>query len=101
SPANAGRLIENALRSHERAATLRPAPTAEAEAQRARGRRRLLQRLAYTRLSNLDRAGAREALRRAWATGAPKDARSLALFTAALLPGSALEGLHRLKRALA
>jgi hypothetical protein len=99
SPANSETLILNALRSVDAARRLRP-PTPRVDALWRHGRAGLLQRLAYTRLSNFDRYGAREALREAWATGAPRDTRSLGLFAASLLPSPALRGLHQLKRSL-
>lgn len=99
SPANSEALILHALRSVDAARRLR-SPTARADALWRHGRAGLLRRLAYTRLSNFDRRGAREALREAWATGAPRDARSLGLFAASLLPSPALRGLHQLKRSL-
>jgi glycosyltransferase involved in cell wall biosynthesis len=99
SPANSERLIQNALRSVDGAHEMRP-PDELSRTHWQRGRRRLLQRLAYTRLSNFDRAGARTALRDAWASGAPRDARSLGLYMTSLLPAPALRGLHQLKRSL-
>lgn len=98
SPANAGRLIENALASVDQAASLRATLSPRARENRQRGRVRLLQRLAYTRLSNFDGAGARSALRTAWGSGARHDARSVAVFMASLLPASALRMLHAAKR---
>ena len=100
APANSERLILNALHSLDVARRLR-SPTARAEALWRHGRAGLLRRLAYTRLSNLDQRGAREALRQSWATGAPRDPGSLGLFAASLLPSPALRGLHQLKRTLA
>ena len=100
SPANSERLIQNALRSVDGARGMRPSDE-HSRMHWQRGRRRLLQRLAYTRLSNFDRAGARAALRDAWAAGAPRDVRSLGLFMTSLLPAPALRGLHHLKRTLA
>jgi glycosyltransferase involved in cell wall biosynthesis len=99
SPANSERLILNALRSVDGAHGMRPA-TERSVVHWQRGRRRLLERLAYTRLSNCDRAGARAALHDAWASGAPHDARSLGLYATSLLPTPALRGLHQLKRSL-
>jgi glycosyltransferase involved in cell wall biosynthesis len=98
SPANSSRLIENALASLERAATLRAIRTARGSANWQRGRRKLMNRLAYTRLSNFDGAGARAALRDAWAAGAPRGAWSLALFGASLLPAPVLRALHSAKK---
>ena len=99
SPANSERLIQNALRSVDAAHAVRPSDE-RSRSHWQHGRRRLLQRLAYTRLSNFDRAGARAALRDAWASGAPRDMRSLGLYMTSLLPAPALRGLHRLKQTL-
>lgn len=100
SPANSARLIENALASLERAATLRTMRTPRGTANWHRGRQRLMNRLAYTRLSNLDGAGARVALRDAWAAGAPRNAWSLSLFGVSLLPPPILQALHSAKKGL-
>jgi hypothetical protein len=97
--ANAERLIQNALQSVDAAHRLRPFDH-HSFLHWQRGRRRLLARLAYTRLSNLDRAGARAALHDAWTSGGPRDARSLGLFAMSLLPLTALRGLHQVKRLL-
>jgi len=99
SPANSEKLILNALRSMDGALGVRPYAERSA-AHWQRGRRRLLARLAYTRLSNLDGTGARAALRDAWRAGAPRDARTLGLYVTSLLPSPALRGLHHLKRSL-
>jgi glycosyltransferase involved in cell wall biosynthesis len=99
SPGNSETLILNAIRSVDAARRLR-SPTPRADALWRHGRAGLFQRLAYTRLSNFDRRGARDALREAWASGAPRDARALGLFAASLLPSPALRGLHQLKRSL-
>jgi GT2 family glycosyltransferase len=99
SPANSERLIQNALRSLDQASALRPLSPV-GRAYRDRGTSRLLQRLAYTRISNLDGRGAREALRLARASGATREPRALLLLAASLLPGQALRTLHRLKRAV-
>lgn len=98
SPANAARLIENALASLTAAAALRSVRTARGTANWHRGRRKLMHRLAYTRLSNLDGAGARAALRDAWAAGAPRDAWSLSMLGVSLLPAPVLRMLHSAKR---
>ncbi len=97
SPANVGTLIENALSSLERARALRPADAAAEEPYRL-GRRALLAELAYARLSRLDGRGARQALRQAWAEGAARTPRSLAVYAASLAPARALRLLHALKR---
>ena len=100
SPANVARLIENALASQERAAALRPGRSARATDNWHRGKRKLMRRLAYTRLSNLDPAGARAALRGAWAAGGPHDAWSLSVLGASLLPAPVLRLLHSAKRGI-
>lgn len=100
SPANSARLIENALASMERAATLRPARSERGTENWHRGRRKLMRRLAYTRLSNFDRAGARAALRDAWAAGGARDAWSFSVLGASLLPAPVLRLLHSAKRGL-
>lgn len=100
SPANSSTLIENALTSLERAAARRTVRSARATENWRRGRSRLLRRLAYTRLSNLDGAGARAALRAAWAAGDPKDAWSLSLLGVSLVPPPLLRLLHAAKRSV-
>lgn len=100
SPANSARLIENALASLTSAATLRTVRTSRGTANWHRGRRKLMHRLAYTRLSNFDGAGARAALREAWDAGAPRDAWSLSMLGASLLPARVLRLLHSAKKAL-
>ena len=81
-----------------RAASLRGELPASTRARYLEGRRRLLLRLAYMQLSNLDGSAARASVRSAWQAGAPVSARSAAIFTASLLPAWALDGLHALKR---
>ncbi len=98
SNANMMQLVRNALLSVDRAAALRGNLTAAGRTRYLEGRRRLLLRLAYMQLSNLDQTGSRESVQRAWAAGAPVTARSAALFGATLLPTWALRGLHGLKR---
>lgn len=98
STSDAARLIEVALHSLERAASLRPLSGAEERA-RASGRRRLLSRLAYTRLTSFDGPGARESLRAARHEGA-LELGDRAVLLASYLPASLLRGLHRAKRAL-
>ena len=98
SPANSARLIENALASLTSAEALRTVRTARGTANWHRGRRKLLHRLAYTRLSNLDGAGARAALREASAAGAPRDAWSLSVLGASLLPAPILRLFHSAKK---
>jgi glycosyltransferase involved in cell wall biosynthesis len=98
SPRNILPLIRNALVSVDRAVTLRRPLTAAVAQTHARGRRRLLLRLAYAHLSELERASARQAVLAAWRAGERPSPRSLAIFAASLLPPRALRALHTLKR---
>jgi glycosyltransferase involved in cell wall biosynthesis len=98
SNANMMQLVRNALLSVDRAAALRGKLSSAGQALYLEGRRRLLLRLAYMQLSNLDQRGSRESVRQAWAAGASVTPRSAALFGATLLPRWALRGLHSLKR---
>jgi glycosyltransferase involved in cell wall biosynthesis len=97
SSGNMIELVRNALVSVDRAATLRELSPAGRD-RYLTGRRRLLLRLAYMQLTNLESRASRESLRQAWRAGAPVDARSAALFGATLLPAWTLRGLHGLKR---
>jgi GT2 family glycosyltransferase len=96
---NAGKMIENALLSLDRAAALRP-PTPESVAHLRRGQRVQLRKLAYLRLSLRDGPGARQALSQAWSAGAAHDAGSLGICAASLLPPPMLALLHRVKAAV-
>jgi glycosyltransferase involved in cell wall biosynthesis len=98
SSGNMMQLVRNALLSVDRAASLRRELPSTTRARYLEGRRRLLLRLAYMQLSNLDGPAARASVRSAWQAGAPVTARSAAIFTAGLLPAGALRGLHALKR---
>ena len=99
SPQNVGTLITNALISLDRAVTLRPDQPGARE-HYARGRQALLLKRAHVQLSFRQRAEARAAVREAWRAGAARDAWSLALFAASLLPLRGLGLLHRAKRAV-
>lgn len=99
SSGNIEQLVRNAMLSLDRAAGLRE-PTPRTRELYAAGKQRLLVRLAYVQLSNLDRRAARSTLRQAWAEGAPVTAGGLSTYAASLLPGPVLRGLHRLKRRL-
>lgn len=92
--------IEDALRSHELAAALRSALTATERAAYRKGRRQLLIRLAYARLSSLDRGGARRALFDGLREGRILSPRSTAIMLVSLLPDAALRSLHWAKRAI-
>jgi hypothetical protein len=98
SGANAARLSHNALESLDSAAALRPERSARAAANWRLGRQRLLERLASTQLSNLEATAAREQFRAAWAAGAPRSLKSMALYGATFLPMPVLRQLGRLKR---
>jgi GT2 family glycosyltransferase len=100
SPRNTVSLIRNALISVDRAVTLRQPLTSRVEQAHRRGRRRLLLRLAYAHLSDLECAAARDAVVAAWRAGAGPSPRSFAIFAASLLPPRALRALHTLKRML-
>ena len=100
SPANVPRLIEGALVSLDRALALRPNPTPVARDHYARGKQRLLRNLAFERLSVCDGRGARAALDRAQAAGAPRDLWSVAVWAASWMPPSVLGALHSVKRRL-
>lgn len=89
--------IEYTLRSLDQAAARRSLTPAEKAAFRE-GRAKLRQRLAYTRLSAYDRAGARQALLDSWRKDRDLSPRSAAILAAALLPGAALRGLYWAKR---
>ena len=92
------RLVETALLSLDRALTLRGEPTrAIHEAQRA-GRRRLLLKLGYMHLTELNGGAARAAIRRAWQEGARVNPRSLGIYLASLVPAGVLGGIRRVKR---
>lgn len=100
SSQNAETLARNALASLDSAAALRPGRSARANANWQEGKRRLLTRLAYMQLSNLERAPARASIDAAWAAGAPRSASSLAMYGATFLPRPALAFLGRMKGAL-
>ncbi len=100
SSANIVRLIENALISGDRAARLRSPLPAAASAARVAGRRQLLSRLAYAKLTALDVTGSRHAVRQAWAEGAPRSTRWLTIYLATLLPAFVLRSLRALKSRL-
>lgn len=90
-------LVRNALRSVDRAARIRPLSPGEAEAHR-RGRERLLLRLGYAHLTELERLEARGAVVRAWREGVGRSPRAAGIFLASLLPVGLLRGLHVMKR---
>jgi glycosyltransferase involved in cell wall biosynthesis len=92
-------LVRNALISVDRAVALRRPLTSRVEQAHRRGRHRLLLRLAYAHLSDLERAAARDTVVAAWRAGAKPSPWSLAIFAASLLPPDALRGLHALKKA--
>ena len=93
--------IEDAIRSLKLAAALRPTLTAAEQAAFHEGSRQLSMRLAYARLSSLDRAGARRALYDGSREGRILSPRSTAILLASLLPDKALRSLYWAKRAIA
>ena len=95
---DAAPFIEYTLRSIREASLRRPRLSPEVQAAFEEGRHKLLMRLAYARLSSLDRAGARKALFDAWKEDRVVSLRSAAIMIASLLPSAVLHGLHRAKR---
>lgn len=93
--------IENTLQSIEDAAQRRLPLTTKERAAFHEGRRQFRMRLAYARLSSLDRAGARQALYDGLHEGGMLSPRSTAIMLASLLPDTALRSLHWAKRAIA
>jgi glycosyltransferase involved in cell wall biosynthesis len=92
--------IEHTLCSVNSAALRRtPLSSEERNAFRA-GRKALRLRLAYSRLSSLDTAGARDAVRAAWREDDVRSIGSLAIAVLSFLPPAALDGLHRGKKLL-
>jgi glycosyltransferase involved in cell wall biosynthesis len=90
--------IRSALRSIDLAARLRPTLTPREERAYREGRSRLRIRLAYQRLSVLDRAGARQAVLDGWRRRELISGRALAILLASLIPSSGLRALHAVKR---
>jgi hypothetical protein len=97
SPLNTISLIENALESIDRALRLREPAAPSVAAAFLAGRRKLLVRLAYARLTVLDRVGAIAAVREARRIGAPEKGRLAGIHALALLPSTVLAGLRTLK----
>jgi glycosyltransferase involved in cell wall biosynthesis len=93
SSSNTQKLIANALKSLDQAAALRAPMTASARRALNDGRTSLMLRLAYTRLSEHDARGAREAALHALAK--PK---AWGIIGASLLPDPALRSMHAVKR---
>lgn len=91
---------EYALRSLDQAACLRPSLTDEQVHAYRTGKQRLQMRLAYARLSTLDQAGARQALRESWKHAPELSSEFVGIYFASLLPGVVLRGLHSAKRTL-
>jgi hypothetical protein len=98
--ANAAPIIEYALRSLHAASARRPQLTKAERAAFHEGCRQLRLRLAYTRLSLLDGAGARRAVYEAWREDRFVSPRSAAIMAASFLPNVALRGLTRVKQAI-
>jgi glycosyltransferase involved in cell wall biosynthesis len=91
--------IEFTLRSLNEAAARRAPLSAEERAAYRKGRRQLRERLAYTRLTAFDGAGARRALLENWRDDRAFSLRGAAVIAASFLPASMLRGMHRAKRA--
>jgi len=100
SPVNMVRIVENALVSLDRAVQLRGTLSGQERSAFNAGRKLLLSRLAYTRLTNFDRAGARSALKMAWKQGATWDTQSLGIFIVTFLPVPVLQCLQAIKSRL-
>jgi glycosyltransferase involved in cell wall biosynthesis len=96
SSGNLVEIVQNALKSIDRAKRLRGEPSERLRALHVNALRRLLLRLACIQLSNLDTRSARATLHEAWSVGA-RTARTMGLWAATLLPPPLL-GLYRLKR---
>lgn len=97
APHRTAELVGNALLSVDRAARLRPLSEREAVAHR-QGRQRLLIRLAYAHLTELETVEARRTVLRAWREGVRIRFRSAAILLLSFLPRFVLRGLHALKR---
>lgn len=98
SAANIARLVENAINSGDRALRLRSDDTGSTFVLYARGRRRLLRKLAWVHLSSYDGAKARLCLRQARTAGDSPDLRYLAIYALSWLPRSVLRTLHAVMR---
>jgi GT2 family glycosyltransferase len=96
---NTSSLVANALDSIDRAARLRPTLSPQAARWYRLGKRSLLLRLAYARLSGLEREGARSAALAAWRLSLLRALRPAGLYAASWLPSIILRGLHAAKRA--
>jgi len=98
APANTATLIRNALNSLDRARVLREPLSGPEQAAYRAGRRSLLERLAFTHLSNYNPAEARAALNDLRQVGNHQPGRLWLLQALTLLPPAGLRALHRLKR---
>jgi glycosyltransferase involved in cell wall biosynthesis len=92
SSANTHKLIANALKSLDQAATLR-SPTPSSQRAHQAGKRSLLLRMAYARLSERDTRGARRAAAQVWT-----HPRAWGILAVSLLPAPVLGGLHAIKK---
>jgi glycosyltransferase involved in cell wall biosynthesis len=92
--------IEYTLRSIQEASLRRPKLTTAERTAFMEGRRQLRMRLAYSRLSSLDRGGARKALSEAWGQDRIFSVRSAAIMIASFLPNAILRGLHHAKQTI-
>ena len=97
SPARSVALIEGALASLELAARLRSALSPTEREARDEGRERLLRRLAYAHLSNLEPGRARQSLA-GLSPGSRGRREALLLAALGWLPRQALRGLRAMKR---
>jgi GT2 family glycosyltransferase len=95
---NFTRMIEGGLRSLDLCAGIRRPLEPKDRRAYQKGRRILLGRLAYARLSEFDRAGARAAVRELWDSTPTAGFLPMAVFLASLAPSPVLRAAHRLKR---
>lgn len=95
---DAAPFVEDAIRSLNQAAMLRPQLSEVERAAFRNGLRKLRVRLAYARLSSRDRSGARRAIYQGWREDRIISPRGTAIAIASLLPEMALRGLHWAKQ---
>jgi GT2 family glycosyltransferase len=100
APGNWTRLIEEAIVSVDRALGLRQPPTPRVLQTHREGKRALLLRLAYSHLSELDTAAARQSLREVRRLKLGLTPRWLGLWAATLFPRWLLRTLPTVKRTL-
>jgi hypothetical protein len=100
SPGNISTLIENAIRSLDRALQLREHVDERTRAIHERAVRRQLKKLAYTHLSNLDRTRVRQVINQATTRFPDMRRQLLPLYLASLAPSWVLRRAAGLKRHL-